>query len=447
MIKSRIFLILFFPLLLPYSVFASGIDISALKGSWNNPGMSHCGFSDLKNATIGKNKDVCRGGYNIDDNTPSQCSLDGSNMGVLMLVAREVNEHGAYFCPTTIHAKHRSWGNAWTLYAESAQGAQPCYWLCKAGYSGEGCSKTTPDGCDSVPLNRDDFDNLTMSDSPQVESVIPMFHLGEREACGVNYNQEHDMILAVSDWLSSGHGAWASPFVVRARRESYNNSKSGVEVWPVGEATLLCKNGYIVNKENNDCIAIDEAMCAINQMCPDWPSSAYNGLTMVVEYYEPSNCYKYRCIEKGYAFASSAEKTCSFCTTNIRNGVSPEDGTCIKCDVGKIFNENAKDQGYCSTAVSYINSDLQYGKGKNKSIDINQQCWTSADLDPTDYINCVKGTANNTTGASTGATSNTFVQAELPDTNTDSGLSINNINTAGNVIGTTMGVAGIMPAN
>ena len=433
--NNKIFLFLFLCVLVPCGAFASGKDISALKASWKNPKMSYCYWSDLKNATIGKDKDTCKGGYSIDNNTPSQCSLDGSNMGVLMLVARDVNEHGAYFCPTTIHAKHRSQGNAWTLYAEPAQGTQSCYWLCKTGYSGDHCGKTTSDGCDSVPLKRSDFDNLTMSNSPQVETSISMFHLGERDSCDVNYNQEHDMILAVSDWLPSGHGAWATPFVVRARREAYDNDKSGVEVWAAGEATLLCKNGYTANAAENDCVAIDEAACGLTKMCENWPSILFDTTTMVLEYNSDEGCYKYRCRESGYAFLSSEDKTCQPCATNLRGGVLEDDGTCVICDVGKIFDSNAVSTGFCSETVAYDKRVLQYGKGKDKHTDIAQQCWTI--LEPTDYINCVKGNTTATTG-----NTNTFIRVDLTDTNEGTNATTNTSGTM-NFVDTDLTAIGI----
>ena len=73
--------------------------------------MSHCQSSNFGNATIGRYKDTCKGNYGIDANSPGQCVL-GDDMGVLLLVAREVNENGARFCPTTVYAEKKKKGNA-----------------------------------------------------------------------------------------------------------------------------------------------------------------------------------------------------------------------------------------------------------------------------------------------------------------------------------------------
>lgn len=376
---------------MPCAVFAGGeVQINDLKGSWKNPAMSYCNTSNMGNASIGRYKELCVGNYKIDANSPSQCVL-GDDMGVLMLVAREVNDRGARFCVTTIYAEHERKGKSWTLYAESAQGVQPCYWLCKPGYSGEGCNSntSTSTSCDSAPLLRENFDNYTMARDPQVESVIPMFHWNEYKGCGLNSSQEHDMILAVSDWLPSGHGVWASPYVVHARREDYKSRKGGIDVWPAGEATLLCKSGYTANTAGNDCVAVNEAECALSQTCANWPSNAYDESTMVVEYNENQNCYQFRCKEAGYAFPSTADRTCQPCTENLRGGASPADGTCIKCEEGQIFDADAASSGYCSPADSYSQSDLQYGSGQNKSTTLADQCWMIPEA--TEYTNCVKG--------------------------------------------------------
>lgn len=357
--------------------------------------MSHCSKSDTGDATIGANKDICIGNYSIDRNSPSQCVL-GDDMGVLMLVAREVNENGAKFCVTTIYAEHEKKGDAWTLYAEPAEGTQQCHWLCKPGYTGEKCQGTTLNGCDSVQFLRSDFDKYKMARSIGVESSIAMFHWNQYKSCGVHADQEHDMILVVSKWLEGGHGAWATPFVIRARREDYKSRKGGIDAWPAGESTLLCKNGYTANAAGNDCVAIDEATCAITQLCSGWSSNSYDQSTMKLSYDSEKKCYQYRCNNAGYAFPSTTDKTCQACFTNVRGGASPVDGTCVQCAVGQIFDETATDTGYCRATTSYSSTDLQYGKGKTRNNtststastkSLSTACWTFVSAD--DYKKCV----------------------------------------------------------
>ncbi len=373
----------------PCVAFAGGENrINTLKASWKSPTMTYCLGSNMGDATIGRDRETCKGNYSIDANSPGQCVLV-DDMGVLMLVAREVNENGARFCITTIYAEHKKKGNAWTLYAEPAQGSQQCHWLCKPGFSGEGCANTTPTGCDSTPFRRDDFNSYTMARDPQVESAVAMFHWNEYKGCGVHKGQEHDMILAVSDWLDGGHGAWARPFVIRARREGWKSVRGGIEAWPAAEATLLCKNGYTANAAGTDCIPVDETACALAQTCSNWPSNGFDSATMIMEYNNNMGCYQYRCRESGYAFPSTTNRTCQECALNMRGGPSPVDGTCIKCDVGQIFDEKASATGFCIPTDGYTKTDLQYGKAKTKSDqpDVSRQCWTIQA--PDDYKICV----------------------------------------------------------
>ena len=387
-VANRLFLSLLLAGVVPgIAVAGGGVKINNLVSSWKNPIMSHCMTSNLGNATIGRYRETCKGNYSIDANSPSSCVL-GDDMGILVMVAREVNENGARFCPTTIYAEKKKRGNAWTLYSEPAQGVQPCYWLCKAGYGGEGCQSTDISGCDSVPLRRDDFNSLTMARNPQVESAVAMFHWDQYNDCGLNKGQEHDMILAVSDWLASGHGVWAAPYVLRARREGWKSKRGGIDAWPAAEATLLCKNGYTANAAGNDCEPIDETTCNLTQTCSDWPSGGFDEATMMLEFNDIRGCFQYRCREKGYAFPSTSDRTCQPCTENLRGGASPENGVCIQCDIGEIFDETASNVNYCIQADGYDKPAMQYGTNQSKQTPLNRQCWMIAEAEA--YAECVK---------------------------------------------------------
>lgn len=388
--KKIVFIVFMFLLVLPENMFAGGINDNAMKVNWKNPAMSYCLGSNMGNAVIGNKKSVCKGGK------IANCQL-GDDYGTLMMVARDVNANGAKFCVTTVYGDRNKRGPGWTLYAEPAQGTK-CIWLCKNGYTGEGCQSTTVSGCDSTLLKSTDFDGYSMSRSVGVESSIYMFHWDEQQGCGMNSYLEHDMVLGISDWLPSGHGAVAQAFVVRAGRGAWKEPVAWVEIWPVGEKTVVCKNGYKPNTANTDCEAIDENECAKSQMCSGWNSGAFNQETMIMEYTEScandtgsTGGYIYKCKEAGKAFVSATDKTCADCATNLRGGISPQDGTCVKCDLGKIFNSDAASSNYCVEARALTKTDLQYGSGKTKNslLDLGDQCWTISD--PEEYKNCVKG--------------------------------------------------------
>lgn len=390
MLLIRNISLLFVLTVLAFDVFAGGINNNDMKKNWGNAQMSYCKASNPGNAVIGNKKDVCTGNNN------SACLL-GDDYGMLMLIARDVNANGAKFCVTTVYGDREKKKTAWTIYAEPAQGTK-CFWLCKSGYSGDGCSSTTPSGCDTTPLQRSDFDKYSISRDIGVEGGIYMFHWDENQDCGLNSGHEHDMVLGISDWLPSGHGAKARSFVISSRRGDWKEPVAWPQVWGVGEETLLCKNGYRANAAGTDCEAIDENECAKSQMCSGWNSGAFNQETMIMEYTEScandtgsTGGYIYKCKEAGKAFVSATDKTCADCTTNLRGGISPQDGTCVKCDLGKIFNSDAASSNYCVEARALTKTDLQYGSGKTKNslLDLGDQCWTISD--PEEYKNCVKG--------------------------------------------------------
>lgn len=381
------FTFLSFVLVLNGADAASGINkADNMLRYWSNPEMSWCNdTSNPVNGTIGRMKDICTGNRN------SQCVLD-DDYGILMLVAREINENGANFCTTTVLADHAKKGNAWTLYSNPAGGAEKCFWLCKPGYYGDKCSETVSNGCDSTPLTRNLFDSYNLSREYDVSGSIARFHWQEGKACGVHKKQEHDMILAISDWLPSGHGAWASPFIVRATREGWKDRIGWPTIWTAGTPTLLCKNGYRANATGNDCEPVDTNACAITQLCSGWTSNGFSESTMVTNYDDARGCFTYRCSESGQAFANATDRNCIDCATNNRSGINPADGTCVRCNVGQIFDAESSSSNYCVQTTAYVKTDMVYGRGLTRNsapTDILQQCWTKAD--PTEYRECVTG--------------------------------------------------------
>ena len=378
------------------AAFAAKINISHLKSSWGNPELGTCSdTTNVKNAVIGNNKN-CKG-----NNRDDWCKL-GDDYGVLMLIAREVNENGAYFCPTTVYGEKNSYGDSWTLYGDSSKG-QGCFWACKKGFSGEKCQSTTVTACDTEPVTRSTYDSYAMVRDPQIEDTIPMFFLNEYRECKFpygfwrgnwdHYGEEHDQFLAVVDWLSSGHGVVVQPMTVRANMWKKANKQSAIVAYLAGSSQVLCKNGYTVNSAGTECVPLDEEKCAANELCADWANVEFNSETMVKELsltcvntHGTTAGVQYRCKTPGYAFASVADHTCTQCVENMRTGVNPSNGTCVTCEIGEIFNASAP--GYCADATGFSQEQMQYGTGQNKNVDLERQCWTITD--PDDYDDCVR---------------------------------------------------------
>ena len=371
------------------AAFAAKINISHLKSSWGNPELGRCeGNTNVRNAVIGNNKN-CKG-----NNRDDWCRL-GDDYGVLMLIAREVNENGAYFCPTTVYGEKHGRGDSWTLYGDSSQG-QGCFWACKKGFSGENCQSTTVTACDTEPVTRSTYDSYAMVRDPEIENSIPMFELNQYKNCTFKrskFGEEHDQFLAVVDWLPSGHGVVVQPMSVRANMWDRGNWEAAIIAYVAGTSQVLCKNGYTVNSVGTDCVPLDEEKCAANEMCADWATVNFDEENMVKELsltcvntHGTTAGVQYRCKTPGYAFASVADHTCTQCVENMRTGVNPSNGTCVTCEIGEIFNASAP--GYCADATGFSQEQMQYGTGQNKNVDLERQCWTITD--PDDYDDCVR---------------------------------------------------------
>lgn len=367
---------------------AGGINNNEMKANWGNPASSHCQNSNMGDATIGTRKDSCKGGW-------SNSCVNGDDGGTLMLVARDVNANGARFCVTTVQGERKKKGNAWTLYFEPTQG-QKCFWLCKPGYGGDGCSAASA-GCDSTTIKREDFNSYSMSRTVATEAQTYMFHWDENDKCGRNSSDEHDMILGISGWTQSGHGAFAQPFMVRGTRDGWKNNNGYVNVWKTGEPTLLCKSGYTLNGAKNDCEAIDATQCGLNELCPSggWTQADFKQGQHELKWSDANKCNEYRCTTAGHGFASATSKTCGDCGTAPKNGVHPTTGVCVKCENGQKFSN-----GNCVSTTQYSQSDIQFGKGKNRDAvkDLFEQCWTKVDV--AEFKTCVTSAASIASSAS-----------------------------------------------
>ena len=317
----------------------------------------------------------------------------GDEFAVQLLVAMGHNDRGAKFCPVQVEGKNKNKGNAWTEY--TAVGENNCLWLCLPGYTGPECATpvTTTDGvtCDATNLDASLFADLPrVANGPNIEDQVTMFNRALGNSCGVHKSQEHDEILAIRRWLPSKHGALAHRMIVRAQREGWKDMISWAAVYPALQSSdvLVCMDGFQPNATKDDCVPIDPVLCCasasdpeecmLSATCPGWDKESFDSGQLKLYYMNSSNCYQFRCSKKGYAFRSAKDRTCELCGTTSRFGASPKDGTCIECEIGKIFDENAAATGYCANTKSFTKTDLQYGPGqtRNTNFEVDNQCWT-----------------------------------------------------------------------
>lgn len=362
-----------------------GNNASSLIGAWGDGKLSVCGEHALTSAN------ACIGATQSCNNRTMYARNYTDEWGIQMLVAMNINENGAQFCPVQIESKNKNRKNPWTEYAQLNSN---CVWLCRRGYAGENCQTAVsgaPASCDPTKIEARNYSSIKrMASGANIEDNVPMFVFNNYNKCGGNgKGNEHDIILAVTRWTPGGHGAFVQQVVVRAARSGWGDMISWPNIYPASGASeiLVCKDGYQPNAGNTDCEPINANVCAQAQACSGW-SSGFDENQHVMMQPDGQSCYQFRCSETGYAFRSETDRTCAACATNMRDGVHPVNGGCVKCELGKIFDENARATGYCVDTDAFTKTDMQYGKGNTKNtIEFKFQCWLQVTAE--EYKSCV----------------------------------------------------------
>ncbi len=373
-----------------------GNDVSKFRANWGGGTMTYCSGDSAPNM-----HDVCIGEDTCGSNWDAvQASGDSRHdRARLMMVATKVTEHGAQLCPVQVEAR-RAAGcgkeSEWTTYVKAGD---DCVWLCQDGWTGPECDTEYANAytCDNTKLQRSDYSSVKrVASGANIENEIAMFDFNKYHWCiGAHKNKytrnaEHDMILAISGWLPSGHGAYVQQMVVHARwfDGAMCNQFSALYISPAANSSrvLVCKDGYRPNAQKNDCIEINSEKCLYDVMC-DGYTSGFDETKYKRKYNSSGRCFKFTCLTDGQAFASSTNKTCVDCVTDLRNGVSERDGTCVRCSVGQIFDGATST---CVAAQGYTKTDMQYGAGNSRNSvgKLDSQCWTKTTT--AEYVECVK---------------------------------------------------------
>ena len=395
-------ILLTFMLMFPVAAFAN----DALRIAWGGGMMNHCGTHNMGNACIGKNnraRDNCANvsfdgyiGEAGDRNLRASCSTD--HVGMLMLAAYDTpDENCATFVPVQLEGFRagKKCGD-WRIPRIVKHGGSTfSVKLCK-----------TPQGspyCDVAPLKRDNFNGFVFngSDCSTWWGSGFRFDTGQTGACtndGGGAGTGHIMFLGLSEWLSSGHGAWVQQFVYRS--QDMSGCRTGLAVYPAQNSRkiLACKEGFIPNANNTDCV--DDCVnqvCKLDanpllciqksQMCTGWNADNFKESEHVMV--PGAECNQFRCKTEGHAFAADG-KTCGPCLsqTNWRNGIASDTGKCVHCtDVNK-FDQATN---VCVPAKRLDHQSMFYGPG-GLGIDFKNQCWWR-----TDFECCILGKTRNQT--------------------------------------------------
>lgn len=340
-----------------------------------------------------------------DDGCLGNCA-HGTN-GKWAMIASQVNERGAKFCLTYMYADRVDvsiWQRPQTKYATAKNPPSPhCVWLCKDGWTGDQC-KTAVDGatktsCNPTPFKQSAY--IGMEGTSGTEDSIAMFWSADID-CNAkqfdqnpsSHNQEHDLVLGISGWLSSGHGAYVEPMTVRAwcpdwmvakeakkvckimiaRRSEYANVSSAKQ--------LVCMDGYKPNSDKTDCVAINQTVCTNIETCNKWDANIFKD-TSKYKKVVVNGCNQYRCAKDGYGFAGdpfSGQITCVECPTSMRQGISETNGQCLQAAAGQIVSD-----GKIVTATETSRSQMTDAGG-------DDPCWLLETAG--EYKKCVLGLAD-----------------------------------------------------
>lgn len=340
---------------------------------------------------IGDSKNNCTG-------KSVQSPVYGDEYGVLLMVARDTTVGGIYFCPTMVMAKNKRNGTSWTEYYSAGDN---CVWLCHSGYFGDRCEQTGDvKTCDTTKLSQSDYDSVTrnVNTTSNIEDSVPNVGANLYKHCNNHKrDQEHDLIVAISDWLPSGHGAYVRPYMVYAEQQDEGRDNvSWINVYPASAGdedssnyvnrSLACKNGYEPNGDKTDCTPIKAEVCGETNWCTGWIESNFDSskhMKVAV-----GDCIQWRCKETGSALKSAGSNVCEPCVVTQMDGVLPDNGTCHHCEEGKVFSKTASD--HCANTKYLDKNAMMYGTA-TKSSAIKEQCWTKINVE--EYKTCVMGAA------------------------------------------------------
>ena len=361
------------------------ISDETIRSAWGAPG----GTWNLFPSSI-YYADFCVGDAKTADGGCNTTAIGTNNREALLgLVARHITANGGYFCTTHLECKASGGSGAVTINFEPSAGGA-CFWLCKDGFSGEGCQPinnsefnlTTGDpACGTDTITRSRFDNTKLNhnnNAYNIEYSVDILH-NRYINYGGNYSLEQDVMVGISGWLANGKGAIASPLLFWC--QSYRTNELNVFVNLA--RNTVCLPGYT----GPNC-----EKCKPQNICGGTNMANFVAGTHVMTYSALAGCSTFRCASDDQGFSSASDVTCIDCKGG-RVGVNAA-GVCITCASGQVFNATSKT---CVTAKSISNNDMRYGIGKPATNKVADACW--ARPDPMDFKCCVfNQTFNRDTG-------------------------------------------------
>ena len=343
-------------------------DIWKAFGLEYNDSLDSSLYSDL-NKQIGKISNTTRGTH----------SDDGA---VVLIIARDIYEHGGNFCMTQIQAANENgYRYTWLEYYDYPS-KYLCEPLCIPGYYGTGCKQEgIADTCNTSELDFGEYVKKTSGEwNDRITTDVKVFRF-DNSVGGSDTTTAKHRVLAVTKRMS--HGVIVQPVeIVGERYQSgtgdgkYSYIKS---VHSNGQDFLLCAEGYKANNDRTDCIFADELVdkCEFEsrRFCEGFSESNFKSDQHAWDIDPDENCNYFVCkAGSDYAFEKQETKNCKKCATTRKQGI--KDGVCVQCHDDEVFNNGSCDKYKQLSKHDLLDGFHNIGK-----------CWMKSD--PSEYKNCV----------------------------------------------------------
>ena len=294
---------------------------------------------------------------------------------VVLIIARDIYEHGGNFCMTQIQAANANTRRyTWLDYYDYPT-EYDCTRLCIPSFSGSECKSTSKPDCSRVSdsLNFGKYKKKTNGkDDNQITGTIKTLGFLNSQA-STDTIATHKVLVVTK---KMDHGVFVSPVkIIGERYQSgtghgkYSYVKS---VESNGQEILLCAEGYTANSGKTDCI--EDPRCQYTyDYCDDIDPSDYSDDEKYEQVYDTEKeCYKFECnTDNGYA--KDSDGNCKKCETTRNRGI--KDGVCVTCPDDKVFNNGNCDKYKQLSKHALLDGFYNIGK-----------CWMKSD--PSEYKNC-----------------------------------------------------------
>ncbi|MDR1207035.1 MAG: hypothetical protein LBK26_01320 [Rickettsiales bacterium] len=374
--KLTIFTVLAMGLFVPMSLCAWPlISNETIRSAWGAPGGSWNLFP-----TGGSHAEFCIGSTQSGSfGCQFLAGTYSDDQAALGVVARKITANGGYFCVTQLQCEGKH--NPYTYNVEPNSGGW-CDWLCKDGFSGEGCKPINASeyslsagnaACDQKTISRSGFSGSRLKTSGgvagNIEYNVDILHNGR------DGGKEKDVMVGISGWLENKRGAVASPLLFYCANAA-NSNQIGLNVFTNLAMHTLCLPGYT----GPNC-----EKCKPSKMC-DGFTTGFDPAKHIIQ--AGTNCSEFRCSDPTQGFKSATDRSCIECTNISNQYYTDNNGVCNKCSGHNVYDSVTKQ---CKNVLALTKDQLRYGISSPST----ELCWMKAE--PKEYECCVRNKTWNTT--------------------------------------------------